>query len=118
MKRIIIVITVLIIYVITACSQVYMTGDIERLYSGHGPYTVTGLRYLIRNDDNAIRPGDRYELVYWDRGQWISLGKQIAQEAKLKYDDVPTGALFLLHNHTRGKEERPFTYENGQQVWW
>ncbi|MEA4918748.1 hypothetical protein [Proteiniphilum sp.] len=38
MKRIIIVITVLIIYVITAYSQVYMTGDIERLYSGHGPF--------------------------------------------------------------------------------
>ena len=84
----------------------------------NGPRTVTGLRYLIRNDDNAIRPGDRYELVYWDNGQWVSLGKQIADGAELRYDDVPTGALFLLHNHTRGKEERPFTYENGQQVWW
>lgn len=23
-----------------------------------------------------------------------------------------------LHNHTRGKENRPFTYENGKQIWW
>lgn len=82
------------------------------------PRTVTGLRYLIRNDDNAIRPGDRYELVYWDNGQWVSLGEQTADREQLRYEDAPSGALFLLHNHTRGKEERPFTYENGQQVWW
>ena len=82
------------------------------------PRTVIGLRYLIRNDDNAVRPGDRYELVYWENGQWVSLGEQTADGAELKYDDVPSGALFLLHNHTRGKEERPFTYEEGQQVWW
>lgn len=82
------------------------------------PRAVTGLRYLIRNDDNAVRPGDRYELVYWDDGEWVSLGEQTADRTELKYEDVPSGALFLLHNHTRGKEERPFTYENGQQVWW
>jgi hypothetical protein len=82
------------------------------------PHTVTRLRYLIRNDDNAVRPGDRYELVYWDNGQWISLGEQTADRAELKYENAPSGALFLLHNHTRGKEERPFTYENGRQVWW
>lgn len=82
------------------------------------PRTVTGLRYLIRNDDNAIRLGDRYELVYWDNGQWISLGTKTADGAALEYENVPSNALFLLHNLTRGREERPFTYENGQQVWW
>ena len=28
-------------------------------------------------------------------------------------------ALLLLHNHTKGKEERIFTYyEEGKQIWW
>jgi hypothetical protein len=36
----------------------------------------------------------------------------------LKYRDVPAGALLWLHNHSGGREERIFTYENGKQVWW
>ena len=31
---------------------------------------------------------------------------------------VPDNALLLLHNTTKGKEERIFTYENKKQVWW
>ncbi len=30
----------------------------------------------------------------------------------------PKGALLWLKNHTQGKEERIFTYEDGKQVWW
>ena len=51
---------------------------------------------------------------------WTSLGRQIGRRAtqELVYDNVPAGALLLLHNHTKGKEERIFTYEDGRQVWW
>jgi hypothetical protein len=74
---------------------------------------------LQRNDDNNIREGDEYELFYMDKSGWKSLGRQVGTEsAMLTYDNCPTTALFLLHNHTRGKEERIFTYENGKQIWW
>ncbi len=36
----------------------------------------------------------------------------------LYYDNIPSHALLLLRDHTRGKEERIFTLENGEQVWW
>ena len=36
----------------------------------------------------------------------------------LVYTNVPKNALSNLHNHTWGKENRPFTYENGKQIWW
>jgi len=36
----------------------------------------------------------------------------------LQYDNVPENSLLLLRNHTKGREERIFTYENGKQVWW
>lgn len=39
-------------------------------------------------------------------------------EDELIYDNVPSGALYLLKNHTEGKEERIFTYSNGQQNWY
>jgi hypothetical protein len=82
------------------------------------PQKIDRICYLSRNDDNGIRPGDVYELFYWDAGKWNSLGRKTADDFVLKYDNCPVGALFLLRNHTRGVEERIFTYENDKQVWW
>jgi hypothetical protein len=79
---------------------------------------VTKIRYLPRNDDNIIIPGQLYELFYWNNGGWISLGQQTATEYVLYYDNAPLNALFLLRNLIKGKEERIFTYESGQQIWW
>ena len=81
---------------------------------------LSRLCYLPRTDDNFIREGEEYELCYWDGDGWSSLGRQTGRRAtqELVYDNVPAGALLLLHNHTKGKEERIFTYENGRQVWW
>ncbi|MDR1120064.1 MAG: transglutaminase-like domain-containing protein [Dysgonamonadaceae bacterium] len=80
--------------------------------------TVTKIIYWPRSDDNGIVPGELYELFYWDQG-WQSLGRQTGRDDyRLIYDNVPDNALLRIHNHTRGKEHRPFTYENGKQVWW
>ncbi len=82
------------------------------------PVTVDRVRCIPRNDDNYIRIGDEYELFYWGGGCWTSLGRRIARERVLHYDNVPSGALLWLRNHTRGNEERIFTIENGKQRWW
>ena len=81
---------------------------------------LSALCYLPRNDDNFIREGEEYELCYWDGDGWSSLGRQTGRRAtqELVYDNVPRNALLLLHNHTKGKEERIFTYDNGRQIWW
>ena len=81
------------------------------------PVQIERVRYLPRNDDNNVWKGDCYELFYWLR-RWVSLGVQVAQSDRLEYDNVPQNALLLLHNHTRGMEERIFTVEDGEQVWW
>jgi len=79
---------------------------------------VSSMMYCPRNDDNAIVQGELYELFYWSDG-WRSLGKQTGgKDRRLHYTNIPTGALLRIHNHTRGKENRPFTLENGIQVWW
>lgn len=82
------------------------------------PIAVDYFRFLPRNDDNAIVAGDSYELMMWDKTGWKSLINCIANSDKLIFKNVPSGGLYLLHNHTKGKEERIFTYENGKQVWW
>lgn len=82
------------------------------------PVEINRLRYVPRGDGNTIETGDEYELFYWDDNTWQSLGRRVADNVFLTYDNCPGNALFLLRNHTKGKEERIFTYENEEQVWW
>lgn len=73
--------------------------------------------YVPRNDDNFIRIGDGYELFYHGGKEgWVTLGRKVATEPRLIYDNMPQGALFYLHNITRGMEEQVFHIDNGKQV--
>lgn len=82
------------------------------------PANPEKVRCIPRSDDNGIRTGDEYELYYWSKEGWQSLGKQTGRTHELIYTGVPNSALLLLKNHTRGTEERIFTYEDGKQLWW
>ena len=103
-------------------------GNIETYYTGGrlGDFIALDMRrklkiskisYSPRTDNNGVFPGDEYELFYWEDG-WKSLGKKVADDYKIMYDNVPENALLLLHDHTRGKEDRIFTYEDDRQIWW
>ena len=81
------------------------------------PRFVHQVEYLARNNWNIMEPDNVYELFYYDR-RWISLGQSTTRNQYLKIANVPSKGLFLLRNRTQGKEERIFTYENEQQVWW
>jgi hypothetical protein len=81
------------------------------------PTRIAKIEFCPRTDGNDVAPGDEYELFYWD-DEWIGMGRRIAQGYTLTYENVPSGALYWLRNYTKGEEERPFTYENGKQVWW
>ncbi len=79
---------------------------------------VSRIEYIPRNDKNGIYPGMQYELFYFDTDGWVSMGVKTSTGDSITYDGVPEGALLWLRNHTEGKEERIFTFENGRQVWW
>lgn len=82
------------------------------------PIEIERIRFTGRGDGNSIDAGDTYELLYWHNGAWASLGQQRATGINITFKDVPQGGLYLLRDLTRGKDERIFTYENGEQVWW
>ncbi len=64
-----------------------------------------------------LTPGTEYELNYWNDG-WNSFSKIIAKDKPIVFKNVPSGALYWLTAKDSDKEERIFTIENGQQVWW
>jgi hypothetical protein len=98
----------------------YDASDSSKAWAGLDlgkPFAITKINYLFRNDDNNIRLGDNYELFYWDN-KWISLGKQVAKSSILVFENCPANAIYLLHNSSRGMEERIFSYEKDSQIWW
>ncbi len=83
------------------------------------PVKIDRILYTPRGDGNMVEPGDTYELSYWHDGHWNSLGRQTATTMSVTYDNIPEGALLLLRDLTKGKEERIFMIdENGRQQWW
>ena len=79
---------------------------------------INRIIYTPRSDGNCIERGDEYELLFWFNHQWNSLGKKKAENVTLQFENCPMNALFLLRDLTKGKQERIFTYENEEQVWW
>ena len=82
------------------------------------PIRIDHISYTPRGDGNDITPGDTHELLYWHDHQWVSLGRRVAVDIVLKYENVPANTIYWIRNHSHGKDERIFTYENGRQVWW
>ncbi len=79
---------------------------------------IDRIRCVYRSDDNNVRSGDEYELMYWTSEGWESLGRQTAEYKYIIYKSVPISALLWLKNHTRGWDERVFLYRDGKQIWW
>ena len=82
------------------------------------PTIINKVRCVPRGDDNYIHIGDEYELKYWNTDRWVSMGREIATDNYLAYDNIPEGVLLWLKNHPRGMDEHIFLYKDGKQEWW
>ena len=81
------------------------------------PVRLTALSVMPRSSFNIVEPGHLYELFYFDKGKWISVGQKVALKNHVVFNNVPSNALYLLRDRTMGVEERRFFYKNGRQIW-
>lgn len=98
-------------------SSFYMSEKGESLIFDFGEMVDIGkILFVPRNDDNFVRKGHRYELFFHNGSEgWKTLGCKIAEADSLIYNNVPGNAVFWLHNHTDGIEERCFFEIDGKQ---
>ncbi|MCM1331938.1 MAG: transglutaminase-like domain-containing protein [Bacteroides sp.] len=80
--------------------------------------SIGKIEYFPWNDGNFVVPGHEYRLDFWNGAEWQPIQSQISNGYELTFSGIPTGALLLLNDLTEGKEERPFTLNDGKQVWW
>lgn len=81
------------------------------------PIKVSKVVYLPRNDDNNVVPNHLYQLCYYGENGMEIVDTKKAVGYSVTFNDVPTGALYILHDLTKGIEERNFTIENDSIVW-
>lgn len=79
------------------------------------PICVTHIRFAPRNANNMIVKGNRYELMYFDE-KWKSGGVQTALYNYLIFKNIPNNTIYWLRNLDQGKEELPFFYIAGKQI--
>ncbi len=95
--------------ILTFCNRKWIGLDVFR------PQVIDRIRIVPRTAHNGIVAGDNYQLFYWDN-EWISAGTQQAVYNFLEFNDVPVHTLYWLRSLDHGKEEQPFFYEDGKQV--
>lgn len=81
------------------------------------PVAIDKILYSPRGDDNNVVPGHQYRLDYYDGGRPVKGEPVTAAGGSVTFAGVPAHALYILHDLTKGKEERVFTYEDGQVCW-
>jgi len=64
-----------------------------------------------------LTSGREYELQYWD-DEWRVLDTLRAGDGPLVFDSVPEGGLYWLTAIDSDRDERIFTLEDGEQIWW
>jgi hypothetical protein len=79
------------------------------------PRNLNRIRIAPRNAHNGIVPGDNYQLLYWNNG-WVPAEIKQADYNFIEFENIPSKTLYWLRNLDHGKEEQPFFYRNGKQV--
>lgn len=81
------------------------------------PQIVDRIRFCIKNAGNGITYGDTYQLYEWREGTWQRLMTRMAIKGQWRPMRLKVGALYWLHDITKGVEEMPFTInEEGEQI--
>ena len=63
----------------------------------HEPQFVERIRYMIKHADNAVKPGEKYELYKWDDGFWRKIWNGTAQQDYLQIENLTSNRLYWLH---------------------
>ncbi|MDR1170402.1 MAG: hypothetical protein LBK97_06170, partial [Prevotellaceae bacterium] len=79
---------------------------------------IRKIRYLPHTEGQHIYEGHHYELFYWIKDKWISLGEQTATNSGSLQYSVPLQTLLYLENLTLRKKGRIFFVTPGHEIHW
>lgn len=102
---------------LTYCTLASATENKNAVITVDTEKDIAYMEMIVRNDRNYIYAGLLYELFYWNQA-WKSLGNIVGtNSSELVFDNIPENAVLWLRCLSEGREERPFMYKNGRQIW-
>jgi hypothetical protein len=100
-----------------AGDPIWLDNDGNRMIlSPDSPDTLLTLGKTDPNDDMSV--GHSYELFYWTKDGWTSLGKQTATDSSSLQYHAPLQALLYIENLTLRKKGRIFFVTPGHEIHW
>ncbi|MDR1339739.1 MAG: hypothetical protein LBK58_06790, partial [Prevotellaceae bacterium] len=79
---------------------------------------IREIRYLPTNEGQYIYGGHHYELFYWTKDGWTSLGKQTATNSGSLQYSVPLQTSLYIKNLTLRKKGKTFFVTPGHEIHW
>ncbi len=73
--------------------------------------------------ESSLKKGSTFTLKYWQDGGWHPVSSKMGNDSFLIFEEVPRNALLLLQRdkcdqYATKKNERIFTYKNGEIEWY
>lgn len=99
-------------------TYVSVTSGSQCIFDAGTPVTLGQISCIRRGDGNAIVPGDRYRINWWQDNRWNECAEMTADGISLKIDGVPSDALYLIEGLSRGVQNRIFTYDDNHGIDW
>ncbi len=96
----------------------YKAEDCYLLASQMCPNRFIPLFGLVSIYDSINRPDMALKIAIEIINKPVKVSSSTISVIKMRMKEKVENQILLLHNHTRGKVERPFTYENEEQVMW
>ena len=99
-------------------TSMWLRTDIYAQVDFETPVLLDRAAVIRRGDGNCVKPGDTYQLYYWDDNGWTLFQEKEADDIRITFKDVPAGRLYRIRDITKGKQHRTFIYKDGKCVWY
>lgn len=82
----------------------------------HNPGGAVPHLFIVpANDDNFVMPAQTYALYYFADNEWRHIATKTSNGFDIEFD-APAGAVLLLRNLSKGREEQIFVWSGNRQL--
>lgn len=71
---------------------------------------------IVKNNPSKFNPDIAYSLFLWKKSNWVKIDEKVPINDLIVFENIPENGLFKISS-IEDKNNRPFIYKNGKQVW-
>ncbi len=96
--------------------QLYSFNSPEQEYVNVGHLGEEEYERIVKDNPSKFSSDMTYSLFLWKKLNWIEIDKKTSIDGMIIFENVPLNGLLKISSN-EDKNNRPFIYQNGKQVW-